>query len=432
MTTPETPPRAEATPATPSATPQLRRPTDGRILAGVCAGIADHLGWPVWPVRIGFIVLGVQFVGLLVYAALWLLVPQGTGASTAAPGLRVADRAGMRPERPVDPERSEVDRVTVVAVVVLGAGLVVLAAAFGMFGDRLGLLWPLLFAAGGVTLIWRQADNSTTRETVRATAGSTWLAPLMMRGQFASTMRLVIGLTLLLTAFAMTVSSQFSMDVLPQVVGISVLAVIGVGILVAPWALRFRATLHEARDARVRADERADMAAHLHDSVLQTLALIQRQSEDARAVQALARRQERELRTWLYGDVPEESTLKAALTVAATEIEDERGLEVELVVVGDCDLDDAGAALVRAAREALMNAAKHSGCETVDVYAEVTEDLIEVFIRDRGVGFDMSAIGEDRMGVRRSIIDRMERHGGSARIRSAPGEGTEVRLELER
>jgi signal transduction histidine kinase len=169
----------------------------------------------------------------------------------------------------------------------------------------------------------------------------------------------------------------------------------------------------------------------LHDSVLQTLAMIQRQADDPKAVQQLARRQERELRNWLYGDELPEATLKAALTAAAAEVEDERGVPVELVMVGDCDTSEEIQALVRAAREAMVNAAKHSGAEKIDVYAEIDEESVEVFVRDRGHGFDVDAVAEDRMGVKGSIIDRMARHGGSATIRSA-GDGTEVRLEINR
>jgi signal transduction histidine kinase len=149
-------------------------------------------------------------------------------------------------------------------------------------------------------------------------------------------------------------------------------------------------------------------------------------------VSQLARRQERELRTWLYGDDLPDSTLKAALTAAAAEVEDERGIPIELVVVGDVEASDSVQALVRAIREAMVNAAKHSGADKIDVYAEVDEERVEVFVRDRGQGFDLDAVAEDRMGVKGSIIDRMARHGGTATVRSRPGEGTEVRLEIRR
>ena len=210
------------------------------------------------------------------------------------------------------------------------------------------------------------------------------------------------------------------------------LALAGLAIVLAPWLYRSRTALNTARAEKVRADARADMAAHLHDSVLQTLALIQRQADDPKAIQQLARRQERELRTWLYGDELHETTLKAALTAAAVEVEDERGIPVELVMVGDCDTSDPVQSLVRAAREAMVNAAKHSGADKIDVYAEVDEERIEVFVRDRGQGFDLDSVADDRMGVKGSIIDRMARHGGTATVRSTPGDGTEVRLEITR
>jgi signal transduction histidine kinase len=212
----------------------------------------------------------------------------------------------------------------------------------------------------------------------------------------------------------------------------TLLALAGLAVVLAPWLHRSRTALNEARAEKVRADARADMAAHLHDSVLQTLALIQRQADDPRSVQQLARRQERELRGWLYADDVPEASLTAALTAAAAEVEDERGVPVEVVMVGDCETSDAVQALVRAAREAMVNAAKHSGADKVDVYAEVTDTLVEVFVRDRGAGFDVDGVADDRHGVRGSILNRMARHGGRASIRSRPGDGTEVRLEVTR
>ena len=197
-----------------------------------------------------------------------------------------------------------------------------------------------------------------------------------------------------------------------------------------PWILRVRQILAQARDDTLVADARADMAAHLHDSVLQTLALIQRQAGDPKKVTALARRQERELRQWLYGETPSGGSLVEALTAELLDVEDTHGVDVELVAVGDCELTPELAALVRAAREAMVNAAKHSGVERIDVYAESDPDLVSVYVRDRGRGFDLADVDEDRMGVRGSIIERVRRAGGRAIIRTMPGEGTEVRLEL--
>jgi signal transduction histidine kinase len=244
--------------------------------------------------------------------------------------------------------------------------------------------------------------------------------------------RVIVGLGLVGAAFGIVIAQQGQIAHLPEVMAMTMLALAGLAIVLAPWLHRSRSALNQARAEKVRADARADMAAHLHDSVLQTLAMIQRQADDPKAVQQLARRQERELRNWLYGDELHEATLKAALTSAAAEVEDERGVPVELVTVGDCDTSDSIQVLVRAAREAMVNAAKHSGADKIDVYAEVDEDSVEVFVRDRGNGFDADAVAEDRMGVKGSIVDRMARHGGTATIRSAPGDGTEVRLEIKR
>jgi signal transduction histidine kinase len=196
--------------------------------------------------------------------------------------------------------------------------------------------------------------------------------------------------------------------------------------------VRLFRSLTEERAERIRSQERAEVAAHLHDSVLQTLALVQR-SDDPQQVAALARRQERELRAWLAGrPAPGQArTLEAALEAAAVEVEDNHGVPVEVVVVGDRDLDPAVEAVVAAAREAITNAAKFAGGSTVDVYAEATPARLQVFVRDRGPGFDPDAVPGDRRGVRESIVGRMERHGGRARITSAAGSGTEVELVLE-
>ena len=175
------------------------------------------------------------------------------------------------------------------------------------------------------------------------------------------------------------------------------------------------------------------MAAHLHDSVLQTLALIQKNSHDSAIVARLARSQERDLRSWLFeGDSTDSETLAGALRTIAAEVEDNHGVDVDVVCVGDCPFDEPLRAVVNATREALVNAAKHAGTGKVDVYVEVSPSAVDVFVRDRGVGFDLDAVPEDRIGVRRSIVDRMDRHGGTAEVRSTPGEGTEVRLHLPR
>ncbi|MCA1672589.1 MAG: histidine kinase, partial [Actinobacteria bacterium] len=221
---------------------------------------------------------------------------------------------------------------------------------------------------------------------------------------------------------------------------------IGVAVLTVPWWLRLVQALGEERRARIRTEERAEIAAHLHDSVLQTLALIQQQSDSGREVRRLARGQERELRSWLYGpqgygrpaEVPAEGgepaqvTLAMALHAAAGEVEDTYAVSVQVIVVGDCLLADPLPALVQASREAMVNAAKHAGVADVSVYAEIEPDQVHVFVRDRGGGFDPEAVPADRHGLAHSIHGRMERNGGTVTLRTTPGEGTEVQLALAR
>jgi signal transduction histidine kinase/phage shock protein PspC (stress-responsive transcriptional regulator) len=400
---------------------------DGAMVGGVCTGLARHLGWPVLAIRVVFVALVTfSFVGVLAYAALWLLLPQQPVAT--APGLESASRAGMRDR---SAPRPWIDWGALAALAALGTGLVWLVQLSSL-GISERLFWPVVFACAGAALVWRQADSTQQKRWQSEAGGRAWLAPVLARGGWPAMVRVVVGLGLVGAAYGLVVAQQGQIELLPEVMAMTVLALAGLAIVLAPWLHRSRTALNTARAEKVRADARADMAAHLHDSVLQTLALIQRQSEDPRAVQQIARRQERELRTWLYGEELAGTTLKAALTSAAAEVEDERGVPVELVVVGDAEPSDSLQALVQAAREAMVNAAKHSGADKIDVYAEVADDVVEVFVRDRGRGFDPSAVPEDRMGVQGSIVNRMARHKGTATVRSRPGDGTEVRLEIRR
>jgi signal transduction histidine kinase len=210
--------------------------------------------------------------------------------------------------------------------------------------------------------------------------------------------------------------------------------VVGLVMVFAPWWWRLTRDLAQERQERIQSQERAEVAAHVHDSVLQTLALIQRNAGDAKVVGTLARQQERELRTWLFGR-PEPSageTIVAALQRVTAEVEELHGVPVETVEVGDCPLDDRLRALVLSSREALANAARHSGAATVSAFAEVEPDRVTVFVRDRGAGFDPSGVPDDRRGIAESIVGRMDRHGGNAVVRSTPGEGTEVELVMPR
>ncbi len=398
------------------------RLADGAWLGGVCTGLSAHLGVPVLVFRLAFVALFcAQFIGALIYAVLWLALP--TTTPKLSPGLEAHTRAGLRTASS-RPQAGDV--ASVVALGTLGVGMVWLVQTTP-WAVPLSIFWPVTAACVGASLVWRQADQGR----LRPGASQTWLDRLLAGGGWAAVLRIVAGLGLMAAAMAMIISAQGSWEELSQVLAMTALALAGLAILLAPWVARSRSALDEARQARAQADARADVAAHLHDSVLQTLALVQKQSHDARAVETIARRQERELRHWLYGDEVDDTTLKAALTAAAAEVEDEHSLPIELVVVGDHELTPGLRALVRAAREAMVNAAKHSGAEVIDAYGEVDGDHVEVFIRDRGRGFDLDTIPDDRQGVRGSIINRMERHGGHARIRTSSEDGTEVRLEME-
>jgi signal transduction histidine kinase len=207
----------------------------------------------------------------------------------------------------------------------------------------------------------------------------------------------------------------------------------GAGLLAGPWIWGMGRQLVEERSSRVRSEERAEMAAHLHDSVLQTLALIQR-SASQREMASLARTQERELRAWLYGRAPELAgvRLRDAIDSMAGRIERQHQVSVEAVVVGDAEMDERLRGLVNACAEAVANAAVHSGTTAISVYVEVEEDAVTAFVRDQGAGFDPAVVPADRRGIADSIVGRMERNGGSATVISRPGAGTEVVLKLPR
>jgi len=402
------------------------RPLSTAWIGGVCAGLADHLGWPVLLIRVGFVVVSAfALTGLWVYLVLWLAMPRTT-AERAAPGLEANARAGMRSTSAMT--FSSVDLGLATALALLGLGLIWMVQVSG-WGLPPRVLAVGLLTGGGLGMIWWQADHVSTREVVRGTGWQRLVAPLVRH--WSSVVGILVGLISLAAAVALLVLSSGLDEVARTLLllGASVAALV---LAVLPWIIRVRQTLAEARQEAMLADARADMAAHLHDSVLQTLALIQRQANDPKKVTALARRQERELRQWLYGDAPTGGSLVEALTAELLDVEDTHGVDVELVSVGDTELTPELAAVVRASREAMVNAAKHSGAERVDVFAEADEDLVSVFIRDRGKGFDLAEIDEDRMGVRASIVERVKRAGGRAIIRTAPGEGTEVRLELPR
>ncbi|MCB0891691.1 MAG: PspC domain-containing protein, partial [Propionibacteriaceae bacterium] len=392
------------------------RRLDTAWLGGVCSGLAAHLNWPVLVLRLGFVLLSASMgIGVLVYLVLWLAMPLASEAPQA-PGIEAASRSGMRTVQAG--YRVPADLGLISAVALLGAGLLWFVQAAG-WGAPAAALWPALAGTFGLMLIWWQADHIPNRSMKGLTGWRRWFAPLL--AHWSRIVRILLGLLGLVTAVVLIV---VALPPLPEgsrtliVLGLVVVALL---LAAAPWIIRVRRSLATIREEKMLADARADMAAHLHDSVLQTLALIQRQAQNPKAVAALARRQERELRSWLYGETAVDApTVKAALVASAAEVEDAHGVDIDIVVVGDRDLDGDARPLVQAAREAMVNAAKHAGVAKVDVYAEVDDDAIEVFVRDRGGGFVLDDIPADRMGVRGSIIERLRRAGGNATIRSAP------------
>lgn len=401
------------------------RRTEGRVLGGVAGGLADHLGLDVTLVRVGFLLTtAMGGLGLALYAGLWMTLPSDARFHEQAPGLEAATRQGRRPSRR---SRTE-DGGWLVAIGVLALGMVVLAQM--VLGAGV-VVWPLLLGAAGLAVLWRQADEAQRESWADTTGRIDPVRAVLGRGGPAAYARLVAGAVLLAGALALFAVQTGQTGVTRDVLVAGLLGVVGLALTVGPWLFRLAGDLSEERAARVRSQERADVAAHLHDSVLQTLALIQRHADDGRAVARLARAQERDLRVWLYADhAPAATSTVGALRESAAEVEDAHGVAVEVVSVGDLPLAESLRPVVLAAREAMVNAARHSGAARIDVYVEASRAQLEVFVRDRGRGFDPTAVSADRLGVSRSLVDRMERHGGRAVVRSAPGEGTEVRLTM--
>ena len=243
-------------------------------------------------------------------------------------------------------------------------------------------------------MLWWQADQAQRDRWQDRSGRLNPLRAVVGGGGWAAYVRIGVGVLMLVSAIMLFSLRSGSVEVALNVGLAAALGILGLGLMVGPWLFRLSSDLSEEREARVRSEERADVAAHLHDSVLQTLALIQRSAGDGPTVSRLARAQERDLRSWLFADPAEEATtLAAALREAAAAVEDDHGVPVEVVCVGDAPLTDVERPLVLAAREAIANAARHSGAATIDVYAEATPSSIEVFVRDRGRGFDPASGG---------------------------------------
>jgi signal transduction histidine kinase len=405
-----------------SAAARLRRDPAHGVIAGVAAGIARRFNVDPIFVRVLFVATAAAGgTGIALYAVAWAIM--GGEDGKLAPIERLAGRRETL--------------MVVAGMVLLALAALLLLRKWGFwFSD--GIVWPVLLVAAGGALIWRQstaAEAPAPAPAVAAPAAARTAPPraplLRLPADVAS--RALIGAALVvgggLVFLWLNDALQPARDVLLAVV----VVLVALTLILAPWWLRLVRGLTAERSERIRSQERAEVAAHLHDSVLQTLALMQKRVDDPREVAALARRQERELRAWLNGRrASGDATVASALEGAAAEVEDTHGVAVEVVAVGDAPLDPRAEALVAAAREALVNAAKFAGDGPVALYAEVAPGRIEVFVRDRGPGFDPATVPDDRRGVRESIVGRMERHGGRAAVHTAPGGGTEIELVLER
>lgn len=407
--------------ARPDGTPMMRRHREGRVVGGVASGLADHLGLNVLWVRAAFALLAAcGGAGLAAYALLWVFVPQESSAAAEA--------------RPSQKERQQA-----FGLIALGISL---AVAVGSLSGAVST-WvavPVGVALVGAAVVWREADTAQRRRWVDG-ARSGFSGALLGNGGWTAVTRVLTGVVLVAVGIGVVLVRSTSFNQVQFALAAVLATLVGVAVLTVPWWLRLVRDLGEERMARIRTEERAEIAAHLHDSVLQTLALIQKQPEASREVLRLARGQERELRSWLYGPdgyggaksgVPGPTTLSQAVAETCGEVEDAFAIAVRPVVVGDCPVDKDVAALVQATREATVNAAKHSGAGEVSVYAEVEPENVTVFVRDRGKGFDPDAVSTDRHGLADSIRGRMERHGGAVKLKTAIGEGTEVQLRMPR
>jgi signal transduction histidine kinase/phage shock protein PspC (stress-responsive transcriptional regulator) len=393
------------------------------MVAGVAAGLADAFGLDPNVVRCGFVVLSIASgLGVLLYGIGWAVMPSGV---VGAP----------RPESPPG------DTIATAAFGAVVLGLLLLVRTVGLWpGDV--IVWPLAAALVGLALLaMRTTPSSTPAELPdwpvlqRLPPDAADAISVLVGTRRGALARVAAGVACVIVGLVAFVVSVDSWRALRGTFVAIFAVVIGVALVVGPGVSRLVHALVSERRERIRADERAEVAAHLHDSVLQTLALVQRRADDPREVVRLARMQERELRAWLLsGDTPAASatateSLGAALEEIAAAIESELGVPVEVVRVRDCGIEGTEP-LLAAAREAILNAARHSGAATVSVYLEVEPDQATIFVRDRGKGFDPASVPSDRGGISHSIVGRMTRAGGRAAVHSTAAEGTEVELVL--
>jgi phage shock protein PspC (stress-responsive transcriptional regulator) len=416
---------------------RLRRDSRRAVLGGVCAGFARWLGIDPIITRVGMVVVTIGSSGAAAvgYLIAWALMPSDAGEP-----VRRRDRRG----------RKGAWRIAGGVALLVISALLVFRQLNIWWSDA--VVWPVALAAFGVALLWtltrqqaEQEEESEAEAEARVRDGATQSMPADLRPGAPSepggwwrakrASAIGFGVALVLGAALLFLWAVGALNAVSDVALAALVVAIALGLISAPFWWGMAQRLGTERMARARSQERAEVAAHLHDSVLQTLALMQKRAGEPDEVAKLARRQERELRTWLAGGEPARPSerLADALRAVAEDVEETHGAPVDAIVVGDAPLDERSTALVAASREALTNAAKFaSDAGPVHLYAEIENGSARVFIDDRGPGFDPEAVPDDRRGVRESIIGRMKRHGGRAEIRSAPGEGTEVELNLER
>ncbi|MEP7112510.1 MAG: PspC domain-containing protein [Ilumatobacteraceae bacterium] len=385
---------------------EFARSSTDRMLFGVCGGIARRYGVDAYVVRIALLLLTLTGgVGVVLYVV---------GFALSRP-----------PDDLLTPKALEPGLVSArsLAVAAASGGLLATARNVGLWpGDA--IMVPAVVVAGGSALLWYRGRESHPQGD-----------PLerVLQGR-ATPLRALGGVALALAGLVALVARGVRLEQLPAALAALAMALAGAAVLVGPYVGRLTTQLRDEERARIRDQERNDMAAHLHDSVLQTLALMQRAAADPRRMVMLARRQERELRSWLYDSKTSAAvgSLTARAEGLAAEVELDHGMPVDLIVVGDIEVTPAVDALLLAVREATVNAAKHAQTDLVSIYVEVEPHTITAFVRDKGVGFCAAEIGDDRRGIALSIRDRVERVGGRAALETAPGAGTEWELVVPR
>ncbi|MGO8960427.1 MAG: sensor histidine kinase [Streptosporangiaceae bacterium] len=398
----------------------FRRERENQLAGGIAAGIAAKTGFDVSAIRLILIVATLVTYGVcaVIYVLCWLVVP-AVGAESSIGARALSDKRGIAQALGL--------------ASLIGVGLIVASALDAVWITSLA--FPLLVCAACFVLIWRNAPDEE-QMALRRMAGPVLGIRSSVRAP-RPVWRLLIAAVLLIAGLYALLHGHARFAALRPLAGI-VLVIAAIAVVLGPWWLRIAKDSVDERQARIRAEERAEMATRVHDSVLQTLALIQRRSADPHQVVQLARAQERELRAWLFdGRAPgsmdgQAATVADAVRLIQQDVEAQHGMAVDAVTVGDCELDDDLTALLAAAREATVNAAKWSGAEVVSLFAEVEPDTVSLFVRDRGRGFDPDAVPADRKGLAESVHARVARRGGVVSVRSAPGEGTEVTLTMAR